>query len=160
MNAAGARIVSEVDDEGEFGDGRGNRLTRDEAEDRITSRTRFLVIADQGDSDASDTNVQQLAQKIRENTQVLKDKALNLGIHEIGLSTFLEHIGYSRKQVSWTPERQQPFPGKLVNGARSPSVNSTSGRRHSLGAVSGLYSGRKVPVTESYGQTSGVYSEQ
>lgn len=160
VNAAGARIVSEVDDEGEFGDGRGNRLTRDEAEDRITSRTRFLVIADQGDSDASDTNVQQLAQKIRENTQVLKDKALNLGIHEIGLSTFLEHIGYSRKQVSWTPERQQPFPGKLVNGARSPSVNSTSGRRHSLGAVSGLYSGRKVPVTESYGQTSGVYSEQ
>lgn len=160
VNAAGARIVSEVDDNGDFGDGRGNNLSRAEAEGRITSTTRFLVIADQGDSDASDANVQELAKKIRENTQVLKDKALNLGIHEIGLSTFLEHIGYSRKQVSWTPERQQPFPGKLPNGARSSAVNATSGLRHSLGAVSGLYSGRKKAPTQSYGQTSGVYSEQ
>lgn len=160
VNAAGARIISEVDDEGDFTDGRGNRLSREEAEKRITSRTRFLVIADQGDSESSDTNVQKLAQKIRENTQVLKDKALNLGIHEIGLSTFLEHIGYSRKQVSWTPERQQPFPGKLVNGARSSAVNATSGQRFSLGNVSGLYSDRKKAVTESYGQTSGVYSQQ
>lgn len=160
VTASGARIVSEVDDMGQFADGRGNPITREEAAARITSNTRFLVIADQGDQDSADGEVVKLSRTIRQNTQVLKDKALNLGIHELGLATFLEHIGYSRKQISWTPESQRPFPGKLVNGARSSQVNSSYGRRESGGVVSGLYSDRRKPTTESYGQTSGVYSEQ
>lgn len=160
VSASGAKIVAEVDDQGQFADGRGNPVTREEATGRISSNTRFLVIADQGDQDSADGKVVEQARTIRQNTRVLKDKALNLGIQEIGLSTFLEHIGYSRKQISWTPESQRAFPGKLVNGARSSQVNSTSGRRESLGAVSGLYSARKKPATESYGQTSGVYSEK
>lgn len=160
VTAAGARIVSEVDDEGQFADGRGNPITREEAAARITSNTRFIVIADQGDQDSADGKVVELSRTIRQSTQVLKDKALNLGIHEIGLATFLEHIGYSRKQISWTQESQRPFPGKLVNGARSSQVNSSYGRRESGGAVSGLFYPDRRKRTESYGQTSGVYSEQ
>ena len=149
VTAAGASIVAEVDGEGQFADGKGNVIQKEDAAARINSGTRFLVIAGQGNLDTEDTDVQIRSQAIRTSTEVLKDKALNLGIQEIGLSTFLEHIGYSRKQLSWSSESQQPFPRKRT---------TQKGQTYSSGQVSGLYSDRKKANTESSGQTSGVYS--
>lgn len=149
VTAAGAKIVAEVNGEGQFTDGRGTVIQKEDAASRINSGTRFLVIAGQGNLNTDDTSVQTKSQAIRTSTEVLQDKALNLGIQEIGLSTFLEHIGYSRKQLSWSAESQQPFPRKRAS-RKGPTV--------SMGQVSGLYSDRKRPNTESKGQTSGVYS--
>lgn len=158
VSAAGAKIIAEVDDLGDFGDGKGKNISREDAVSRITSRTRYLVIADQGDLDTQDLELQTLYKKIKDNSQVLKDEALNLGIHEVGLSTFLEHIGYSRKQISWTPESGLSFPGKLPNGARSSAVNATFGNRQSSSVISGQFSQRKAAPTVSSGQNSKAYS--
>jgi hypothetical protein len=158
VSAAGARIVSEVDDMGDFGDGKGNNISREDAVGRITSRTRYIVIANQGDEDTQDAELQKLYKKIKDNSRDLREEALNQGIHEVGLSTFLEHIGYSRKQISWTPESGLPFPGKLPNGARSSAVNATFGNRQSSAVISGQYSERGAAPTISSGQTSKAYS--
>ena len=65
----------------------------------MTSRTRYIIIADQGDDDTQDVELQILSKKIKDNSGVLREQALNLGINEVGMSTFLEHVGYSRKQI-------------------------------------------------------------
>ena len=116
------------------------------------------MIADQGDEDTQDAELQKLYEKIKGNSRDLREEALNQGIHEVGLSTFLEHIGYSRKQISWTPESGLPFPGKLPNGARSSAVNATFGNRQSSAVISGRYSERGAAPTVSSGQTSKAYS--
>lgn len=160
VTAAGAKIAVEVDDEGEFGNGKGQPLGPDEATSRISSRTRFLVIADLGDEDSTQNNdLLTIYEKIRKNTNTLKNRALNLGVYEIGLSTFLEHIGYSRKQLAWTPESQSGFPARLANGSRSSSARASFGQRQSSGAISGAYSNRRRTTTVSGGATSAAYSK-
>ena len=158
VSAAGARIVSEVDDIGDFADGKGTNISREEAVSRMTSRTRYIIIADQGDDDTQDVELQILSKKIKDNSGVLREQALNLGIHEVGLSTFLEHVGYSRKQISWTPESGAAFPGKLANGSRSSAVNATFGNRQSSAVISGQYSECGAAPTVSSGQNSKAFS--
>ena len=159
VSATGAKIAVEVNDEGEFSDGKGVSLDGNEAVNRISSRTRFLVIADLGDESTQNQELATIYEKIRKNTIQLKNRALNLGVYEIGLSTFLEHIGYSRKQLAWRPESQGGFPIKLANGSRSSSARAKIGRRESSGQTSALFSGTRRPTTVSGGTTSAAYTD-
>lgn len=159
IQSAGAKVSVEISDDGEFTDGRGEPLTEDEARRRVTSRTRYLVIGDLGDPNKSSDDIgqQQQYEQIRKKTEVLKAESENLGIYPIGLSSFLEHIGYSRPHVAWTPENGQPFPGHS-SGSAGRSANATLGNRESGSSISGRYSGRKNSSLTSGGTTSGAYS--
>lgn len=154
---SGSRIAVEVNAQGEFIDGRGNVITAEEAQDLITPRVRFIVVGDLGDPNTKDPKLVSLFEKIQRNAQLLRKEAEKKGIYEVGLSTFLEHIGYNRKQVSWTPENEEPFPGILTNGARSARVNGSMGNRASSAAISGVYSGRRRQQPVSTGTTSKYY---
>lgn len=159
VRASGSRIAVEVNDKGEFVDGRGNVITAEEAQNLITPRVRFVVVGDLGDLNTKDQKLQVLYEKIQQNAQLLRKEAEKKGIYEVGLSTFLEHIGYNRKQVSWTPENEEPFPGVLVNGARSAKVNGSMGNRASSASISGVYSGRRRTPSVSTGTTSKYYKQ-
>lgn len=161
VTAHGAKIVSQVDDLGDFADGSGNLIDVEDAKQRITSNTRFIIIADQGDinTGSSDKELAAMLKKIRDNSNVLRERALNLGIHEVGLSTFLEHVGFAPRQTSWTPSSGRSYPGKLTNGAKSQFVNDRLGDRQSVGNVSALYTG-ETRQTESYGQVSEAYQDR
>ena len=161
VTAHGAKIVAQVDDNGDFADGKGNLIDIEDAKARITSNTRYIVIADQGDLKAGilDSEVQKLLKKIRDNSNVLRERTLNLGIHEVGLATFLEHVGYKRRQISWTPTNGLPYPGRLTNGSRSSHVNDILRDRASHGNVSGLFTG-KTKQLESFGTVSGAFRDQ
>lgn len=158
--AAGAKIAVEVSEEGEFTNGKGEVISEAQARKLITSRTRYLVIGDIGDpsSTSEESGLEALYMEIRKKTEVLKEESENLGIYPIGLSSFLEHIGYSRKQLAWTPENGQPFPGRLSNGAKSARANSTFGGRASSAVISGKFSGRNKAALTSGGTTSKAYS--
>jgi hypothetical protein len=156
VTAAGGRISVQVGDEGDFTDGRGNPVDSVDAPRRISSRTRYLIIADLGD-DTENQELEQIYKRIRDNTQKLRNQAENLGIYEIGLSTFLEHIGYSRKQVKWTPESSRSFPGILPNGSHSDSVNSSFRQSQSSAVISGKYSGLSKSTTTSIGNNSKAF---
>ena len=136
VRGAGANIAVEVDKYGQFLDRDGNIITANQAEELQSQKTRFLVIGDTGDrSTVEDPTVQQLYDEIHRSTEILKDDGREHGVYEIGLSTFLEHIGYSRKQIAWTRE-QVDFPGKLANGGHSTTVGQTFGNRSSSAVIS------------------------
>ncbi len=156
VTAAGGKITVEVGDEGEFTDGKGNPIDSVDAPRRISSRTRYLIIADLGD-DTENQELEQIYKRIRDNSQKLRNQAENLGIYEIGLSTFLEHIGHSRKQVKWTPQSGQSFPGRLPNGSHSAAVNSSFRQSQSSAVISGKYSGLSKSTTTSIGNNSNVF---
>ncbi len=156
VTAAGGRISVEVGDEGQFTDGKGRPIDSADAPRRISSRTRYLIIADLGD-DTENQELEQIYKLIRDNTQRLRNQAENLGIYEIGLSTYLEHIGYSRKQVKWTPDSGRSFPGRLPNGSHSASVNSSFQQSQSSAVISGKYSGLSKATTTSVGNNSKLF---
>lgn len=158
--ASGAKIAVEVSEQGEFTNSKGEIISDQQARDLVTSRTRYLVIGDIGDpsSTSAESGLEALYMEIRKKKGVLEEEAENLGIYPIGLSSFLEHIGYSRKQLAWTPENGQPFPGKLANGAKSARANSSFGGRESSAVISGRFSGRNQGTLTSGGTTSKAYS--
>lgn len=158
IKASGSKVSIEVNDVGDFVDARGAVIDDvEEARAKISSRTRFVVIADLGDPDTKDSELIKLYERITNNSQELRQEAEKLGIYEVGLSTFLEYIGHSRKQVAWTPESSTGFPGRLTNGAKSRTVNGTMGNRVSSAVISGKYSGRRRRTTVSGGTTSKAY---
>lgn len=156
VSGNGATIAVQVTDNGEFADMSGEIIERREAEDRITERTRFLVIADTGDqSETQDADKQVIYRKIQESTGDLKEKALEKGVYVVSMSSFLEYIGYTRKRLTW--KHGQAYPGVLSNGAKSARVNSSFGNRTSGTITSGRYSTNRRPATQSTGQTSKVF---
>ncbi|MCA9048924.1 MAG: hypothetical protein KDA89_09375 [Planctomycetaceae bacterium] len=158
VTAAGAKIAVEVDDNGNFTDGQGAVLEPEDASKRITSRTRYLIIADLGDdADTNDNVLAGIYKRIQENAQVLRNEAENRAVHEVGLSTFLEFMGYRRSEISWRPESGAAFPGRLSHGARSGSSGASSGGRESSAAISGRFSNRGTSPTTSTGTTSNAY---
>ena len=161
VSTAGAKIAVEVGEDGQFTDGKGEPLTEAEARKRITARTRYLVIGDLGDpsSSSGDNALETLYKEMREKTEILKAESENLGIYPIGLSSFLEHIGHSRKQIAWTAENGQLFPNRLPNASRSASARATFGGRESSAAISGRFSTRGADPLTSGGTTSGAYSK-
>lgn len=160
IRAAGSKISVEVGRMGQFTDGDGNEISKDAAISAVTPRTRFLVIGDLGDENSSsaDADLEAVYEQMRENTAALEEKCAGLGIYPIGLSAFLEHIGFSPKQRAWTAESGKPFPSILTNGARSAATNGRVGDRESGAAISGLYTKRNRAATESTGNVSKLYS--
>ncbi len=156
VGGAGADIAVMVDKDGRFTDGEGKAIGSQEAQDRITEKIRYLVIADTGDAnETNDTDLLAAYRDIKLSTAALRNEADNHGVYVISLGAFLEHIGYSRKQISWTPG--QPFPATLSNGAKSSRLNATVPGRSSSASISGAYSNRRRGVTTSTGNNSGVF---
>jgi len=157
VSGANAKITIQISDDAKLVDQDLKELTEvDPIGTLITEKTRFLIIGDLGDADQTQDSVKQaLYQKIQQNASKMKNAALNHGVHVISLSSFLEYVGYSRKNIAFTTGNK--FPGFLTNGGLSPSVSSSPRRTASVGGVSALYAkpGRKPP--ESNGATSGVY---
>ncbi|MEZ6034126.1 MAG: hypothetical protein R3C17_13610 [Planctomycetaceae bacterium] len=157
VNGANARITIQISDEGLLVDQNKAELTEaDPVGTLITEKTRFLIIGDLGEGNLTkDTVKQAVYQKMQQHASKMKNAALNHGVHVISLSSFLEYIGYSRKNLSYIDGSK--FPGFLPNGGNSASVTSSPRRPASVGAVSGLYGkpGRKPP--ESNGAISSLY---
>jgi hypothetical protein len=157
VSGANAKIAIQISDEANLVDQNLNELTEaDPIGTLITEKTRFLVIGDLGETNQTQDSVKQaLYQKMQQNASKMKNAALNHGVHVISLSSFLEYVGYSRKNIAFTTGNK--FPGFLTNGGLSPSVSSEPRRASSLGSVSGLYfkPGRKP--SESNGATSALY---
>lgn len=160
VRAAGSKISVEVGPMGQFIDPNGNELSEQEARSRITPRTRYLVIGDIGDPNVTnkDPELETMFKTMRDNKQALEEECEILGIYPIGLSAFLEHIGFSPKQQAWTPESGKKFPSTLANGARSAATNTPFGNRESSAAISGLFNDRRKASTESTGNVSKIYS--
>ncbi|MCH2201745.1 MAG: hypothetical protein MK102_07235 [Fuerstiella sp.] len=154
----GAHVSVQVNEDGNFVTQEGENLTEEDAVARISETTRFLIIADLGmdaTDDVKDKTRLQVYKKIQDNTGELQKQAENHGVYEIGLSTFLELLGYTKKRVAW--RAGQEFRARLVNGAKSRSVDATIGNRVSSGAVSARYSSRKTPRPTAAGTVSALY---
>ena len=159
VRASGSKVSVQVNDDGEYVDGDGNVITEEEALTKINSNTRLIVIGDLGNTETKDQELVTLFEAIQKKANKLLREAEKRGIYDVGLSTYLEHIGYTRKQASWTPENSTGFPGKLVNGAKSAAVNASYGNRQSSAVISGRFSGRRRQTAVSAGTTSKYYQQ-
>lgn len=102
-SAAGIDIILEVDDQANLMGPDGEIVSSDEIPDRITAETRFLVVGQRGDLATLDE-----AQRIiYEKTDVLQTALLNAaennGVYVLSLASFLDLMGYSRKQMVSSP---------------------------------------------------------
>ena len=159
VRRSGSKVSVQVDDKGEYLDGRGQIITEEEAKSLISARTRFIVIADLGDQSTANSELKDLYRQINENADVLRKEAEKRGIYEVGLSTYLEHIGYKRRQIAWTPESANPFPAVLPNGAHSRAVGARGAKRESSAVISGKFSKRRTPTSSSTGAISGAFKK-
>ncbi len=162
LRSNGALLALEVNDEAQILAGDGVELAEADIEKRITSSTRFVLIADLGDENTEDTVQRELNSKIRRVKDRMEQVATDNGVYLLSLSRFLDYIGYSRKSLVWSPTRK--FPATLPNGGLSDLVHPTFGeksgatiRPDSLGSVSGVYMKRKAKQPVSMGSTSSLY---
>ena len=157
VTGAGARVVIQISDEAKLVDQKGEELTEaDPVGTLITEKTRFLIIGDLGEGNATQDSVKQvLYQKMQQHASKMKNAALNNGVYVISLSSFLEYVGYSRKNIAFSPGGK--FPGFLSNGGNSTSVSAVPRRPASTNGVSAIYlkPGRKPP--ESNQGVSGLF---
>lgn len=154
----GAKVTVQVGDDGQFITRSGESMTEQEATNAISETTRFLVIADLGkDVDEEDVNETRLLtfREIQRNTGLLQRQAENHGVYEIGLSAFLEFLGYTRKRTAW--RAGQTFKAVLPNGAKSASVDAATGNRISTGTVSQKYTTRRRYSNTSQGAVSELF---
>jgi len=154
----GAHVSVQINDEGNFAARNGETMSQKEATDSISEKTRFLIIADLGknaDEDSKDETRLATYRQMQLNAGVLQRQAENHGVYEIGLSAFLEFLGYTKKRTAWRAGRT--FTARLANGARSTSVRSSIGNRQSSAVISRRFSKRKRPNTTSQGAVSELY---
>jgi hypothetical protein len=101
--SAGIDIVLEVDDQANMIGRNGEMVSAEEIPDRMSSDTRFLVVGKRGDATTAD-EAQRL---IYEKTDLLQTKLLaaaeNNGVYVLSLASFLDLMGYSRKQLVSSP---------------------------------------------------------
>lgn len=154
----GAKVTVQVNDDGQFINREGESMSEQEATNAVSETTRFLVIADLGkDVDEEQVNETRLLtfREIQRNTGLLQRQAENHGVYEIGLSAFLEFLGYTRKRTAW--RAGQTFKADLPNGAASRAVGAATGNRDSTGTVSRKYTGRRRHSNTSQGAVSKLY---
>jgi len=126
---AGAKITTEVDDE-------GNRSGKP-----ISVDTKFLVVGERPDPTDAIAEQRAINLKVIEHFTDMQKEARIQGVRKISLSDFLAHIGYKPKRRFWAPGMEIPW--QLKSGAHSTGVNQTIGDRASTGQVSGAY-GKKL----------------
>ncbi|MCH7988418.1 MAG: hypothetical protein IID46_04615 [Planctomycetes bacterium] len=142
--ASGAKITTEVDDE-------GNRTGK-----TIGVETKYLVVGELPDpAEEADAEKRANQFQVLEHFTDMEKEARIQGVRKISLSDFLSHIGYKPKRRFWAPGMQIPW--RLKGGAQSSSVNQTLGNRASSGQVSGAYGKRLLTPKTSSGQTSKIF---
>lgn len=144
VEATGARIDNEVDDEGNL---TGNGIDVD---------TKFLVIGAIPDPAESPSTEREAIQRIHQQLETLRKEARLQGVRIVSLNQFLDYIGYTSSRRVWVPGTEVPW--ALKSGARSPAVNEAITGRTSSGQTSGVYNQRgRVRQPTSSGQTSKLY---
>ncbi|MCX7386723.1 MAG: hypothetical protein NTX48_08670 [Planctomycetales bacterium] len=158
VSGANAKIVIQIGDDAKLVDQNQTELTEaDPIRALITEKTRFLIIGDLGETNQTQDSVKQaLYQKMQQNASKMKEAALNNGVHVISLSSFLEYVGYSRKNIAF--KTGDKFPGFLTNGGLSPNVSNAPRQVSSLGAVSGIYAKPGRKPYEANGAVSSLYA--
>ena len=102
-SAAGIDIVLEVDDQANLLGRDRELVSAEEIPDRITSGTRFLVIGKREDSATADEAQRLIIEKTDQLQSELQKAAENNGVYVLSLSSFLDLVGYSRKQLVSSP---------------------------------------------------------
>lgn len=146
LAAVGAKIQTEVDDD-------GNRTGGP-----INERTKFLVVGEiPALEDQSDKDVKDAIIRMHENLTKLKDEARVQGVRIVTLNDFLAFMGIKPRQRVFRPGDNRPF--NLKNGSQTTATSELPGtNRVSSGQTSGLYSkSRRIPQASSSGQTSGAF---
>ncbi len=159
VTGANAHVAVQISDDAKLVDQDKNELTEaDPIGTLMDEKTRFLIIGDLGESNQTqDTVKQALYQKMQQHAARMRKAALNHGIRVVSLSSFLEYIGYSRKNIAFIEGNR--FPGILNNGALSSTITSSPRRASSTSSVSGLYTkpeDRRQPPA-SNGATSALF---
>jgi hypothetical protein len=157
ITGANAHIAVQISDEAKLVDQDKNELAEaDPIGTLMNEKTRFLIIGDLGESNQTqDTVKQALYQKMQQHAAGMRKAALNNGIRVVSLSSFLEYIGYSRKNIAFLDGNV--FPGILNNGALSKTITSSPRRASSTSGVSGLYANPKRQPAASNGATSALF---
>jgi hypothetical protein len=157
VTGANGRITIQINDEGVLVDQNNRELTEfDPIGTLITEKTRFLIIGDLGEGNlTNDTVKQALYQEMQQNASKMRNAALNHGVHVISLSSFLEYVGYSRKDLTFKSGNK--FPGFLPNGGSSESVSSGPRQSYTDSQVSGLFAKPRRKPPESSGATSALF---
>lgn len=133
---AGAKIDTEVDDEGKRVGG------------KISELTKFLVLGEIPKlEDEGDEEQKKVIQKIYEELKALRAEAQEHGVRIISLSDFLNYIGFTTQRRLFRPGESAPY--ILKEGARSASVDESVGKRESSGNTAGVYSDRKKPAAKA-----------
>ena len=101
--AAGIDIVLEVDDQANMIGRAGELVSVEEIPDRISSDTRFLVVGKRGDSSTADEEQRVINEKTDLLQGALLKAAENNGVYVLSLASFLDLMGYSRKQLVSSP---------------------------------------------------------
>lgn len=102
-SAAGIDIVLEVDDQASLIGRDGEAVSAEEIPDRISAETRFLVVGKRGDSSTADDAQRVIYEKIDVLQGQLLTAAENNGVYVVSLASFLDLMGYSRKQLVSSP---------------------------------------------------------
>jgi hypothetical protein len=156
---SGSEITVSVNDVGEIVNAQNQGVSNDELKQLINENTRFLVIGDLGDGvDTQDTFRQAIYRKIQHNAQEMREQALANGVYVISLTSFLEYLGYSRKQLDWNPTATE-FPTTMPNGAKSTSADARYRQSKSSAQVSGLFLPGRKRTMQSTGSVSGLFSQ-
>lgn len=157
VTGANGKITIQINDEGVLVDQNNRELTElDPIGTLITEKTRFLIIGDLGEGNlTNDTVKQALYQEMQQNASKMRNAALNHGVHVISLSSFLEYVGYSRKDLTF--KKGNKFPGFLPNGGSSESVSSRPRQGYTDAQVSGLFAKPRRKPPESSGATSELF---
>lgn len=156
VEGAGARISVQTDNEGGLIDYMGRPLQLSDMPNVITERTKFLVIADVGEgSDTTDPYKLAIYKKLQNVKFEMNQLADASGVYVVSLTNFLEYIGYTKKRLAWSPT--DPYPARLVNGAKSTSITAGLGARESSSSISGAFSGRSKQTDSSTGNVSRLF---
>lgn len=144
LDAAGAKIVSYVDDNGERHGG------------PISEQTKLLVVGTIPEADSIAPQDQPKYDKLTEHLKDMRKEAREQGVRRMPLSEFIAYMGFKPKQRLFVPGEKRPF--NLKAGAASASTDEPLGSREADGQTSSAYGPKRksVPKT-SLGTTSKLF---
>ena len=122
--------------------------------------TKFLVVGEIPEVSEIPTGGPQydpdVIKKITEERARMLNEAREQGVRVISLQDFLQYIGYRPTERIWMRTSARPW--NLKHGQRFSDAALKSGKYHSTGQVSGIYTrSGKLPPYESSGRVSGYY---
>ncbi len=125
VNAAGAKITTEVNDAGEL------------TGEPIDIDTKFLVYGKIPLSTEVAGEEKDAALEMAKHHKEMTEEARLHGVRRMSLNDFLSFIGYKPTRRVWVPGEKTPW--TLRSGAHSTSVDEALGNRESSGTTSAAY---------------------